>query len=94
MTDIQKLLTERSTTHGSFKDHAQVTQELKEVMHTSPKWRDLSASKMEALEMIVHKISRVLCGNPEHLDHWIDIVGYATLVAEELHLPQVAPTIT
>jgi len=38
----------------------------------------------EALEMIVHKIGRIVNGDPDVTDHWVDIAGYATLIAERL----------
>jgi hypothetical protein len=38
----------------------------------------------EALEMIVHKMGRIVNGNPDEVDHWVDIAGYATLVADRL----------
>jgi hypothetical protein len=31
--------------------------------------------------MIQHKISRILNGNPNHIDSWADIAGYAHIVA-------------
>lgn len=40
----------------------------------------LSSAQAEALEMIQHKIGRILSGNPNEPDHWRDIAGYATLV--------------
>jgi hypothetical protein len=47
-------------------------------------YKELNPVQMEALEMIAHKIARILNGNPDHHDHWHDIAGYATLVAERL----------
>ena len=41
-------------------------------------------SKIEALDMICHKIARIINGDPNHLDSWQDIAGYARLVAERL----------
>jgi hypothetical protein len=38
----------------------------------------------ESLDMIAHKIARILNGNPNVHDHWHDIAGYATLVANDL----------
>ena len=32
--------------------------------------------------MIAVKIARILNGDPNHFDSWIDIAGYATLAAE------------
>jgi hypothetical protein len=34
--------------------------------------------------MIVHKIGRIVNGNPDKVDHWDDIAGYATLVSDRL----------
>ena len=34
--------------------------------------------------MIVHKLARIVNGNPDKVDSWVDIAGYATLVAERL----------
>jgi hypothetical protein len=47
-------------------------------------FQELDADQIEALEMICHKIARVLNGDPNHHDHWHDIAGYATLVANRL----------
>ena len=44
----------------------------------------LDADQVEALDMIATKIARILNGNPDHVDSWIDIAGYATLVADRL----------
>ena len=44
----------------------------------------LSYQQLEALEMICHKIARIVAGDPDFADHWRDIAGYATLVANEL----------
>jgi len=30
--------------------------------------------------MILHKIARILNGDPEYSDNWHDIAGYATLI--------------
>jgi hypothetical protein len=44
-------------------------------------WDRLSAHQREALDMIMHKVSRILNGNPNHKDSWVDIEGYAHIVA-------------
>jgi hypothetical protein len=80
---IQEILDERKKTHGDYANHAYITQELKGVMRaTGIKWNELKDMEKEALEMIVHKIGRILSGNPHYKDHWDDIAGYATLVAQ------------
>ena len=77
-----ELLTERGKTHGDYSDHSRITQRLKEVMKSGMKWDALNPAQKEALEMIVHKIGRVLSGDPDFKDHWDDIAGYAKLVAD------------
>jgi hypothetical protein len=82
--DIQEILTERGGNYGSFESHADITQELKDVLRKAPKWSRLSNDKKEALEMTMHKIGRILNGDPEYLDSWVDIVGYNQLVVNNL----------
>lgn len=43
-----------------------------------------SASQQEALDMIAHKIGRIINGNPYYTDSWVDIAGYAQLIVDEL----------
>jgi hypothetical protein len=38
----------------------------------------------EALSHICTKLSRIANGDAQHVDNWLDIAGYATLVALEL----------
>ena len=80
---IEKTLKQRQKTHGDFATHAKISQQLKAVLWEHD-FQELDADQIEALEMICHKIARVLNGDPNHHDHWHDIAGYATLVADRL----------
>lgn len=84
MSDITGILADRAKTHGDYARHAGTTQCLKSVMRHTQNWGDLGPWQTEALEMIAHKIGRILNGDPDHIDHWDDIAGYATLVANQL----------
>jgi len=84
MTDINETLAQRQETHGSFITHADISQRLKAVMYEYSDFKYLESDQKEALEMIAHKIARILNGNPDIHDHWHDIAGYATLVANRL----------
>jgi uncharacterized protein (UPF0297 family) len=84
MTDVKATLAERGARYGQFKGHARISQEIKRVMKKTDGWNNLGATGREALEMIAHKIARVLNGDPTYIDNWVDIAGYATLVAERL----------
>ena len=87
--DIKDTLKERGERYGEFKDHAEITQALKQAMTLGgAKWVALSDDKKEALEMIVHKIGRIIDGDPEYLDCWVDIAGYATMATESLKAPE------
>lgn len=88
----EQLLEERGKQHGDFTEHARITQLLKKVMYSTANWQNISSVQNEALEMIAHKIGRILAGNPNHKDHWDDIAGYARLVSQRL-APEAAPTL-
>lgn len=81
---VKKILAQRQKTHGNFDSHARISQSIKCQMFNAEGYANLNASQREALDMIAHKIARILNGNPNYRDHWDDIAGYATLVAEEL----------
>jgi hypothetical protein len=81
---LAQTLQERGETHGPFVEQASMSQRLKENMRSHPNWGRLSTEQREALEMIAHKMSRVVCGNADHSDHWLDISGYATLAERSL----------
>jgi len=84
MNDINNTLNERGSRYGDFTSHAVITQNLKRVMVDTAGWRKLSDDKKEALEMIAHKIGRILNGDPEYDDSWIDIAGYSQLIVNNL----------
>jgi transposase len=85
-TSVGTILAERGSRYGNFIDHARITQDLKGVMgeFLLDQGKRLDDDQIEALEMIFHKIGRILNGDPNYADSWIDIAGYATLVANRL----------
>jgi len=87
MTDVNTTLDERGKRYGSFMGHAQVTQRLKTVIITELRLRGtvLQYDAMEALDMICHKIGRIINGDPNYADSWHDIAGYATLVENRIN---------
>ncbi len=86
MTDISEILEERGSRYGEFTDHARVTVAIKTIIAGRLAERNLSLSpdKSEALDMIAHKVGRIVNGDPDYADSWRDIAGYATLVADRL----------
>lgn len=86
MSDIQAILDERGRTYGRFEEQAMVAQSLKSVIRENLEARNkvLEADMAEGLDQILHKIARIVNGDPWHVDSWRDIAGYATLVADRL----------
>jgi hypothetical protein len=89
MTDpIQATIKERTNHCGPFAGHAEITQQLKGVISIYVRRKPvkfLESDQPEALDMICHKIGRILNGNPDYADSWHDIAGYAQLVADRLN---------
>lgn len=81
---IENTLQERGTRYGEFPEHARITQNIKRAMADSPNWQQLSDDKKECLEVVAHKLGRILNGDPEYKDSWHDIIGYTKLVENTL----------
>jgi hypothetical protein len=76
------VLNERGKTHGDFTANGEIMQATKMLWRVHPGWQKLPPYAREALEMNAHKVGRILCGKWDTKDHWVDIAGYANLVAE------------
>lgn len=88
---LTQMLAERKAAHGDFKEQFTVAQRLKNAL---PELDRLDAVQREALEMILHKVSRIVTGNANYGDHWDDIAGYATLIANMLRPVGITPPST
>lgn len=80
--NIHAILDKRKKTHGEYRDHARISQLLKNVMASGERWPELDDHEKETLEMVAHKVARILSGDPHFQDHWQDIAGYAQLSAD------------
>jgi hypothetical protein len=85
MTDVSNTLNARSARYGTFAGQASISQALKEYMRHTPNWLKLEPDMAEALDMIQHKIARILNGDHKYADSWHDIAGYAALVDKRLN---------
>lgn len=83
--DIDATLSERGSRYGTFVGQARISQLLKAVMADTDNWDALADDQKEALEMIQHKIARILNGDPDYADSWHDVSGYATLIELRLN---------
>jgi hypothetical protein len=85
-TDVDAVLEERGTNYGSFEGTAGVAQEVKAIIskHLYARGKTLRVDQQEALDLIATKLGRIVNGDPDYVDNWIDIAGYAKLVADRL----------
>lgn len=82
MDNIQEILNERESRYGDYTKVSFVSQVIKNAtrQYLSP----MHTFQRESLDMIANKIARICCGDPDYIDSWDDIAGYAQLVANEL----------
>lgn len=78
---VSEILKERGSRYGTFQSNARLAQALKRAMREwNPEgWGRLDDSQKEALEMVAHKVSRIINGDPNYLDNYIDGAGYFEL---------------
>jgi type I site-specific restriction endonuclease len=84
---VEETLDARAVDYGLFIEGAEVMQMLKRVVQNAlnNRGKTLAHDQAEAMDMIIHKIGRIVNGNPDVVDHWVDIAGYAKLVADRLN---------
>lgn len=86
-SDLDSVLSERGSRYGCFIGHARITQHLKDVIAKGLvcENKKLADDQKEALDMICHKIGRIVNGDADYDDSWRDIAGYAMLVCDRLN---------
>ena len=76
---IDATLAERQSQYGCYEDVAHVTQQILSALRIG-NYDELPAPMKESLHMIASKMARIVNGDPEYLDNWHDIGGYAKLI--------------
>lgn len=85
MTTAEELNKQRGSVYGPFMSNAIVAQAIKEALrHPCAKTLELPDDVREGLDLIALKMSRIVTGDPEYLDNWDDIQGYARVVSERI----------
>jgi hypothetical protein len=93
MEKIEDTIKQRDAEYGGFENMALIGQSMKEIARDSTSWCSMRAYQREAVDMILHKLGRLLAGNPDNIDGWHDIQGYAKLVEDRLTNPPIKITI-
>jgi hypothetical protein len=82
------ILEDRQKTHGDFAKVARTTANLGRLLgFTSARY---TPAQDTALLLIATKLARIVNGDPNVIDHWRDIAGYAELVVRDLQRQGVA----
>ena len=84
MTEMQKILSDRKDKYGDFRYQANLSIYLKRVMRDGNEWHNMEPYMQESLDMIQHKIARILNGDPNYQDSWVDVIGYAQLALDRI----------
>lgn len=79
LSEVDDTLQGREASHGPYREQAQLAQLLKGILHGHKNWKDIPAEQRESLDMIAVKVSRLMNGNSNEPDTWLDISGYAML---------------
>ena len=85
---INETLNERGERYGNYSDVAGTTQQLMAIVECGANYEHLNAEQKTSLFMICNKIARIVNGDPNYIDNWHDIAGYATLVEQELSMTE------
>lgn len=79
MTDINQVLAERGSNYGDWGRECRMNEIIIETLSTGEGWSQMDPTQREAMRRLVMKTVRIANGNPDHLDSWRDLEGYARL---------------
>ena len=88
---LEGTLAERGARYGDFTEHAKITDALLGVLmgdslagRFATSWGLMKPFQRQALRTICVKLARIANGDPDYIDDWRDIQGYAKLVEDRL----------
>lgn len=81
--EVQLVVSARDSSYGGFSGISKTCQSFKDLARNCPSWSSLAPCEKEGIDMIFHKITRILYAPNKIRDSWVDIGGYvrATLQA-------------
>lgn len=74
----------RGSVYGPFMENAKVSQTLKAFFRSQPGFQKMQLDQREAFDQTAIKMARILTGDPNYLDNWDDIAGYAKIVTDRM----------
>lgn len=83
---VEQTIEEREPKYGNYPKRACLAESINDLLTCGS--MPLKPFQKHALTMIAEKLSRITNGDPNIIDNWHDIAGYATLVERELRHEQ------
>lgn len=77
-----EVLKDRKKTHGPYEESSKFVQLIKSSARTSPQWMSMKPHQQETIDMVAHKLGRILYGNANFVDSWRDLIGYIQLSSD------------
>jgi len=91
MNPLEQTLLDRACRYGSFCDVTERSYNIfASMINGAPQLSAAVPLHCEALHMIAHKIARLVTGQINDADSWLDIAGYAMLVHQQIVAEQEA----
>lgn len=81
---IQDVLTARGSRYGEYADNSKVAMAIWEAIASGTNFASLHPYHKLALQMLSAKVARIVNGDPDYEDNWVDIIGYAELTLREI----------
>jgi len=83
MKTAEEILKERGSVYGPFDEVSEVSQDIEHLIIGGNKRAKFTAAQREAIKMVSSKLARLACGDPNHLDSWLDASNYLKLAYDD-----------
>lgn len=80
--EVKAVLEQRGNRYGDFFDVAAIYSQIIDAVYAPG--NEYTPSQKHALDAIAMKLARIANGDPNYIDNWVDIQGYARLEQEIL----------
>lgn len=82
--DVLEVLNQRQKTHGEFSEVSKTYADFIKILEKTGFFNKCEDHHRLAIDVIFQKLARILNGDMNFYDHWVDICGYSELVKKEL----------
>lgn len=84
MAEVDTILKERGETNGDYDKMSFVAQVMKRLVRENWQGNTPNPQVRESLDHMCTKFARIVVGNENHIDHWVDMQGYSELAIQSI----------